>query len=658
MKNYAVVALLCFFSLAHVSVANAQMMDPSAGLQNQPVGVVGVELQYQVRIPLPLSISPVWYKLLKGPSGMVLDSAIGLIKWTPNAIGYFPVEVAAYTNRGKVGFMSLKFKVVSFLGSMAGVIKNDSGAVLRNILVTLYPKFSSAINMMGTISGATAVSDSMGRYQITGIDSGSYFVQARPLCDPRMMMPMPCVNGEYAQVWYVDSPTMNGAAAVAVTNADMVSVNFTMHKVQKPVPLSIAGTVRDGSGKAVSGATVIAAFAPKSASSSSPSSPVGTFQDNTFGYFGPTVGVGRTDGNGFYKISVRSGEPYVVSAMARGFLLQYFKGKNNALEADKLVLTKDTSGVDFALTPVTPAVAKVAGQVTDSAGFPVIAKLVLFNVRPQVMIAIYPPPPMYCRSIHTDSTGHFVFDQVPNGKYMLQVVPFRGYLPTYFKANDCGVRNPRLADTIEVKNDASVSGLSVCVKKVNTTGGGRIAGFVRISGGMGIAGVVVTAELAGSSVKTFAVTESNGSYELADLDQGSYTIYAEKLGYNSATVSNTLLDYSKGIVDKTLDIVLPASNTTSVEFSKGIPQSIVLGHNYPNPFNPSTQITFSLAKESRATVKVFNILGQPVATLVEGTLSAGEHRVTFDAADLPSGVYLYELQADGKRIVNKMLLMR
>jgi hypothetical protein len=77
-----------------------------------------------------------------------------------------------------------------------------------------------------------------------------------------------------------------------------------------------------------------------------------------------------------------------------------------------------------------------------------------------------------------------------------------------------------------------------------------------------------------------------------------------------------------------------------------LPYEFALEQNYPNPFNPSTNIEFSLRSASNVRLEVFNVLGQRVATLVNGsTLPAGAHSVTFDASDLTSGMYIYRLQA-------------
>ena len=98
---------------------------------------------------------------------------------------------------------------------------------------------------------------------------------------------------------------------------------------------------------------------------------------------------------------------------------------------------------------------------------------------------------------------------------------------------------------------------------------------------------------------------------------------------------------------------------TAVEPATGaIPTAFVLQQNYPNPFNPSTTLEFSIPKSGRVVLEVFNILGQSVARLVDGERVAGTYRTTFDASNLSSGVYLYQLKAGDFVQARKMLLVK
>ncbi len=86
--------------------------------------------------------------------------------------------------------------------------------------------------------------------------------------------------------------------------------------------------------------------------------------------------------------------------------------------------------------------------------------------------------------------------------------------------------------------------------------------------------------------------------------------------------------------------------------------SYELAQNYPNPFNPSTMINYELSTGNWVTLRVYNILGQEVRTLVNERKDAGEHRVEFNAEGLPSGVYVYRIQSGNYVQSRKMILLR
>jgi len=88
------------------------------------------------------------------------------------------------------------------------------------------------------------------------------------------------------------------------------------------------------------------------------------------------------------------------------------------------------------------------------------------------------------------------------------------------------------------------------------------------------------------------------------------------------------------------------------------PEQYSLGQNYPNPFNPSTSIRYTLPVSGRVAVRVYNILGQVVATLVDGNQSAGTYNVTFNASAFSSGVYFYRIESGSFNAVKKMMLLK
>ena len=83
-----------------------------------------------------------------------------------------------------------------------------------------------------------------------------------------------------------------------------------------------------------------------------------------------------------------------------------------------------------------------------------------------------------------------------------------------------------------------------------------------------------------------------------------------------------------------------------------------LSSNYPNPFNPSTIIKYQIPQKSEVTIKIFSLLGQEVEILVNEEKDAGIYEVDFNAEDLPSGVYFYQLKAGSYVETKKMILLR
>lgn len=120
---------------------------------------------------------------------------------------------------------------------------------------------------------------------------------------------------------------------------------------------------------------------------------------------------------------------------------------------------------------------------------------------------------------------------------------------------------------------------------------------------------------------------------------------------NTGSVMNTPTYVSGGAVVLIPTAVIEDNNSM-------LPKEFALAQNYPNPFNPATTIEFSLPTASHAKLEIFNILGQNVATLVDETMSAGNHKIVFDASEQPSGIYFYRLINENGSTTKKMVLVK
>jgi hypothetical protein len=152
----------------------------------------------------------------------------------------------------------------------------------------------------------------------------------------------------------------------------------------------------------------------------------------------------------------------------------------------------------------------------------------------------------------------------------------------------------------------------------------------------------------GGEYQTIAFVQGNGT----STQQHSYT-------YSDQKVENGNYSYRL----RQVDFDGTSEYSQVVEVSVSNPVEYNLAQNYPNPFNPSTKINFSLAVDSKVTLKIFDVLGQEVAALMNEQIAAGRQEITFDASRLNSGVYFYRLEAagiDGSKFtsVKKMILAR
>ena len=118
-----------------------------------------------------------------------------------------------------------------------------------------------------------------------------------------------------------------------------------------------------------------------------------------------------------------------------------------------------------------------------------------------------------------------------------------------------------------------------------------------------------------------------------------------KIDANNDYVSVMLASYDA--VNYSNNDNLEKQTATEDNITNTTPVSYGLEQNYPNPFNPSTSIKFALPSEAKVTIRVYNLLGQQVALIVNNTFQAGNHNVKFDALKMKSGIYMYTIQARG-----------
>jgi len=169
-------------------------------------------------------------------------------------------------------------------------------------------------------------------------------------------------------------------------------------------------------------------------------------------------------------------------------------------------------------------------------------------------------------------------------------------------------------------------------------------------------------ELSIDNGKTWSVVKTLNSDSQADWTNGLNTWFKESISLTAYEGKNVILRFrlevtgSEGSTGWYLDDLVLETFTDVAETQ--YVNEFKLEPNYPNPFNPSTLIVYSLPAQSKVTLKVMNILGQDLVTLVDEVKPAGRNEITFDASNFPSGIYFYRISASGHTQTRKMILSK
>ena len=151
-------------------------------------------------------------------------------------------------------------------------------------------------------------------------------------------------------------------------------------------------------------------------------------------------------------------------------------------------------------------------------------------------------------------------------------------------------------------------------------------------------------------------SSSTGWQKIAFVQGNGTTTQPKSYSYSDRNLADGKYSYRLKQID--LDGTFDYSKVVEVNINSNTVNQFELAQNYPNPFNPTTAIKFNLPEGGNVKLSVYNLLGQEVATLVNGFKEAGSHTVNFDASNLNSGIYLYKIQANGFTQTRKMTLIK
>jgi hypothetical protein len=161
--------------------------------------------------------------------------------------------------------------------------------------------------------------------------------------------------------------------------------------------------------------------------------------------------------------------------------------------------------------------------------------------------------------------------------------------------------------------------------------------------------------LTNNQLYSYNFGKDDGRFYVSNLPYGSYQLVAQKVGFPNA-VSNNFTISPQNQNQHQLNIQFTLTDVEQAD--NFIPTEIKLYPNYPNPFNPSTIISFSLPASQIVNIKVYNILGEVVADIGNQIFTAGLNEVNFNALGLASGVYIVSLEANSIQLSQKIALMK
>ncbi len=160
------------------------------------------------------------------------------------------------------------------------------------------------------------------------------------------------------------------------------------------------------------------------------------------------------------------------------------------------------------------------------------------------------------------------------------------------------------------------------------------------------------AKTVGGGSEAISHSEDFMSYDITDIVAGGSTMQVRYWWRNM----NNSGEFATWWIDNVTVIERPITGVK--EENVNVVSTFKLSQNYPNPFNPTTEISYNLPESGKVKLVVYNVTGQQVATLVNAWVKSGSHKVTFNASELPTGVYFYKLTTDNMEAVKKMALIK
>jgi len=358
------------------------------------------------------------------------------------------------------------------------------------------------------------------------------------------------------------------------------------------------------------------------------------FADSTF------AGISTvTDVNGAYSIEVPFGFYNIAAVDTTGlYRTQYYDHVQNPFQARVISAFHDFTDLNFDLLPVAAETdLSISGTITHNGEMP--------NM-PVLVIAVSSDED-WEDSVITDQFGHYTIPvNTPGDYYIIASTPMA---PMTYYLNSQTWED---AQTVNVANH--VENIDLDLNYTTTDGINQVNGNITVDGRQALANVSIAVKNNEGNIVAFARTNEDGDFTLANVPAENVQIIASILGYQSI-LDNISVNGDQNVT-YTMTTVLANDNTTTTPVKAQI-------NNYPNPFNPSTTIAFTLAKEEHVSLDIYNIKGQKVKTFFNEKMTQGSHQVIWNGKDnnnkdVTSGIYFAKIKSQSTNATHKMLLIK
>ncbi len=349
------------------------------------------------------------------------------------------------------------------------------------------------------------------------------------------------------------------------------------------------------------------------------------------GQYQPNFWDALTDASGNYTIRMNAdtaGNPWHVSVISKPFPTAI----SWPAEQD-IVVSGNPSGINFSISQ---ASAEVVGYLRTEGGSPIPSQRISLS---------------RLDTINAMSTVEYYSNTDVNGFFLIPIPDSALIAGRTWRLFSSVSQSDTTTTQLAAVNEMQVNkGDSLVRNLVIYNADSQISGIITLNGAAPGFQMMLVADN-NDSAQAATWTDNSGNFTLqVSTKVSNYIVFPVFLpqGYSYQQVTA-----HPGTTGLRFDLT-----TTAVREAGNLPSGYELGQNFPNPFNPSTVISYRLPAVSRVTLKVYDVLGRNVATLVDEVQNPGQHAVKFDGSALPSGVYFYRLEAGSFTSVRKLVLMK